>query len=174
MLCQSNYIWPKNVIKTEKLCLFDNISLLWGSYRLNANEVYSQCMFNSVIPLWGLSMKVFAQICTSCTPNVRCSEAYTPYQSALRGPVTPWPASFKQISFHIPSRPSLHFDKQRNIKIYPSPYPSLATSQRGPLKPLSWGSRTILCVFRNQSAMIGPVDFNWSALQELQGVSEKL
>ena len=98
------------VTKTEKLCLFDNISLLCGSYRLNANEVYSQCMFNSVIPLWGLSMKVFAQICTSCTPNVRCSEAYTPYQSALRGPVTPWPASFKQISFHIPSRPSLHFD----------------------------------------------------------------
>ena len=37
----------------------------------------------------------------------------------------------------------------------------------------SWGRRTILCVFLNRSALQGPVDFNRSALQELQGVSEK-
>ena len=40
-------------------------------------------------------------------------------------------------------------------------------------KHFSWGRRTILCVFLNRSALQGPVDFTWSALQELQGVLEK-
>ena len=45
-----------------------------------------------------------------CTNLYKLYSQCQVFQSALRGPVTPWPASFKQISFHIPSRPSLHFD----------------------------------------------------------------
>ena len=44
---------------------------------------------------------------------------------------------------------------------------------RKPPENFSWGRRTILCVFLNRSALQGPVDFTRSALQELQGVSDK-